>query len=260
VAGWTLRLADLLGARLEEIGERHLQSLVDNGVREDADLDFKRERYGTSDSEKREFAADVAAMANDRGGLIIIIGLRDDGDVAAELTPVELDDGEEARLRQTAASNLTPHAPFELRVVRSAAESGRGYCLLLVPPSPLRPHAVRKDNDLRYPRRDGTTKRWLGEAEVADMYRDRFRDVGDQVRRVDQALDEGLAAMDTSEEAFVAVAILPANPGSMSSSLEQVRSVEQWATQFGPAAYWRGFFPSTPSAGVGVRRSTVATI
>jgi hypothetical protein len=33
-------------------------------------------------------------MANGRGGLIII-GIRDDNDVAAERTPVELVDGEE---------------------------------------------------------------------------------------------------------------------------------------------------------------------
>jgi Putative DNA-binding domain len=233
--------------------------LVENGVREDADLDFKRDRYGQSDQAKREFAADVAAMANDRGGLIII-GVRDDNDIAVELTPVELDAGEEARLRLTAAGNVAPHAPFEVQVVPSEGRPDRGYYLLVIPPSPLRPHAVRKDNDLRYPRRDGTTKRWLSEAEVADMYRDRFRGSADQVERVGVALEEGLAAMDTSEEAFVALAIVPASSGSMSSSLTQVRAVQDWATQFGPVDWWRGFFPSSPYAGVGPRRFTVATI
>jgi Putative DNA-binding domain len=46
-------------------------------VREDADLDFKQEGYGNSDSTRREMAADIAAMANERGGLIII-GIRGD--------------------------------------------------------------------------------------------------------------------------------------------------------------------------------------
>jgi hypothetical protein len=72
VPDWTLRLVDVLGAPLDDIAEPHLQALVDNEVREDADLDFKREQYGTSDSAKREMAGDIAAMANDRGGLLII--------------------------------------------------------------------------------------------------------------------------------------------------------------------------------------------
>jgi hypothetical protein len=58
--GWTLRLTDLLGARVDEITEEHLARLVAGGVREDGDLDFKRDRYGNSDSDKRELAADIA--------------------------------------------------------------------------------------------------------------------------------------------------------------------------------------------------------
>ena len=189
--GWSLRLTDLVGARAEDINEEHLARLVAGGVREDADLDFKRERYGNTDSEKREMAADIAAMANDRGGLIII-GIRDENDVAAELTPVELVDGEEARIHQVAASNIAPHLRFKVRPVPSANDHSRGYYLLVVPPSTLRPHAVRQDRNLRFPRRDGTTKRWLNEPEVADAYRDRYRLATDQAGRVAQVLDQGL--------------------------------------------------------------------
>src|SRR3954465_1240221 len=113
---WALRLTDLLGARPDEIREQHLQGLVDGAVREDADLDFKRERYGNTDSEKRKLAGDIAAMANYRGGLLVI-GIRDENDVAVERTPVELVDGEEARFRQIAAGNIAPHLTFEVHVV-----------------------------------------------------------------------------------------------------------------------------------------------
>jgi hypothetical protein len=76
-AGWSLRLVDLLGARLEEVVEKHLDRLVTGGVREDADLDFKQDRYGDTDQQRRELAGDLAAMGNGRGGLIVI-GIRDD--------------------------------------------------------------------------------------------------------------------------------------------------------------------------------------
>jgi hypothetical protein len=112
--GWTFRLADLLGAPPDQASEEHLDRLVTGSVREDADLDFKQERYGESNDDKREFAADIAAMANCRGGLIII-GIRDENEVAAERTPVPLDSVEERRMRQIAAERIAPHLDFGIR-------------------------------------------------------------------------------------------------------------------------------------------------
>jgi hypothetical protein len=243
--GWAIRLTDVLGATPSDVREQHLQALVENGVREDGDLDFKQARYGNSDQERREFAGDIAAMANDRGGLIVI-GIRDENDVAAEATPVELVDGEEGRLRQTAAGDLAPYAPFDIRVVETSDDPERGYYLLIVPPSPLRPHAVRKGRDLRYPRRDGTTTRWLTEAEVADMYRDRFRQATDQTERLTAVLEVGLSGIDTSEGACVAVGLVPTTSGSMSIDLARRQAAAQWASSFGPAYWWRGFTRRLP--------------
>jgi Putative DNA-binding domain len=256
--GWAIRLTDVLGAPPTEVEEHHLQALVENGVREDADLDFKQARYGNGEQERRAFAGDIAAMANDRGGLIVI-GIRDENDVAAEPTPVELVDGEEGRLRQTAAGNLAPYVPFEIRVVQTSEEQERGYYLLIVPPSSLRPHAVRQDRNLRYPRRDGTTTRWLSEAEVADMYRDRFRQATDQTERMTVVIEEGLRAMDTREDAFLAVGLVPTTSGSMRIDLARTRSLEQWVSDFGRPDWWRGFFHDRPVARVGARRVMVTT-
>jgi hypothetical protein len=255
-AGWTLRLIDLLAARLEQITEQHLEDLVTGSVREDADLDFKQDRYGDSDQQKRELAGDLAAMGNGRGGLIVI-GVRDENDVAIELTPVALVDGDEARIRQVAAGNIAPHLAFDVRGIASGAD-GRGYYLLIVPPSSLRPHAVRKDRDLRYPLRDGTTTRWLSEPEVADMYRDRFIVASGQAERLDHILTEGLAAMDLSEEAFLAVALVPTGAGSMPIDLARVDAVGEWArTRIGPAAWFDGFFdPQVPAGTPGVAAHT----
>lgn len=261
--GWSLRLVDLLGAPLHEVTEAHVERLVTGAVREDADLDFKQERYGNSDGAKRELAGDLAAMANDRGGLLVI-GVRDEDDVAVEWTPVELVDGEEARIRQIAASNIAPHLTFDVRVVASEDDPTRGYYLVIVPPSSLRPHAVRKDRDLRYPRRDGTTTRWLSEPEVADLYRDRFSVASGQTGRLSEILDDGLGAMDLSEEAFIAVALVPTGPGSMPIDLARVAAVGEWARgEIGPARWFEGFFdaqapPAAP--GVAAHRVTLTTI
>jgi hypothetical protein len=258
---WALRLADLLGARPEDATEEDLSRLIAGGVREDSDLDFKQERYGNSDPARRDLAGDIAAMANTRGGLIII-GIRDENDVAVELTPVQLEDGEEARIRQIAASNIAPHLTFDVRVLHNDADESLGYYLLIVQPSSLSPHAVRQDRNLRFPRRDGTTTRWLTEPEVADAYRDRFRLAGDQAGRVEQLVDEGLGAMDLGGAAFIAVALVPTGLGSMTIDLARVRSVEQWARDFGSPILFTGFFPdgTSPTAGVGSHRITLTTL
>ena len=261
IRGWALRVADLLGGRPEEASEAQLSSLVHGAVREDADLDFKQERYGNGESARRDLAGDIAAMANGRGG-VIVIGLRDENDVAVELTPVQLADGEEARIRQIAASNITPHLTFDIRVVESASDRSSGYYLLIVPPSAMRPHAVRQDRNLRFPRRDGTTTRWLTEPEVADEYRDRFRTASDQVGRVKQILDEGFGAMDLAEGAFVGLAIVPTGLGSMTIDLAAVRNSERWATDLGPPNFFTGFFQdgASPTAGVGAHRLTLTAL
>lgn len=244
VPGWTFRLADLLGAPPDQATEEHLGRLVAGSVREDADLDFKQERYGESNDDKRELAADIAAMSNHRGGLIII-GIRDENEVAAERTPVPLDAAEERRMRQIAAERIAPHLDFVIHPVESAGDSSMGYYLLVVPPSTLRPHVVRTGRtSLGVPVRDGATKRWLGEPEIADAYRDRYRIAVDQSARVSQILDDGLTMMDPAANAFLTIAMVPTEPGSMTIDLTQVHGIQHWIRDLGPRRILRG--SSTP--------------
>jgi len=58
------RLESMFGAAIDEVTASHIQSLVENGITESFDLDFKEALYGRSDSEKRDLAGDVAALAN----------------------------------------------------------------------------------------------------------------------------------------------------------------------------------------------------
>lgn len=55
-------LEQVLGAPIAELTAAHLHAAVEAGVVESYDLDWKRDSYGKTDSEKRELAADVAAL------------------------------------------------------------------------------------------------------------------------------------------------------------------------------------------------------
>lgn len=263
-SGWAARLRSVFGVPLDEIDEARLQALVEQGAREDADLDFKQTLYGNGDSDRREFAADIAAMANDRGG-VIVIGIRDETDIAVERTPVPLDSAEEGRMRSIGASNLAPYAPFEVLRIDSPERSEHGYYLVVVPPSANRPHAVRKGNDLRYPRRHGSSKRWLSESEVADAYRDRFTRVVADVGRVYEVLEQGREAMATVDDLpLFALAIAPFERGNLIIDADVVKRAEKRVQQpdfasgsppfEGP---WAGLFP--PLAVVGRRRLRIGT-
>jgi predicted HTH transcriptional regulator len=154
-------LRDVFAAPLPDVTEEHIEDVVRRQVREDSDLDFKETLYGTSDRDKHALAGDVGALANSRGGMIVL-GVRENDAAAAATTPVDLSDGEEQRVRQITATKLTPYVPYEILRIPTQADPARGFYLLVVPPSINRPHAVRVDDrTLRYPRRDGTTTRWL---------------------------------------------------------------------------------------------------
>ena len=75
------------------------------------DLDFKQTLYGNADGDRKDLAGDIAAMANRRGGLVLI-GVREDNGVAAALTPVALSDPEEDRMHQITAQLVAPYVDF----------------------------------------------------------------------------------------------------------------------------------------------------
>jgi hypothetical protein len=256
---WTRRLSDVFGAPLDAITVEHIDRVVAANVSEDDDLDFKEALYGNGEGEKRELAGDVAAMWNDQGG-VILLGVSDDYGAAAGAPEVDLSEGEAMRMQQIVVSNTAPYGDVTIRRIPGRAD-GRGFYLLIAPPSPYRPHAVRVNNDLRYPRRYGPMTRYLSELEVADLYRSRFRGEREQIDRLRQIGDEPLLNIDTSDMPWVVAAAVPNTSGSLQISGEGRTAIQQWCSQdFGDGFPDSQMFGDAPVAGVGVRRYTVGAM
>lgn len=100
------------GVRFEDIQEKHLQQLIDNGVREGMRLEYKRETYGRSDADKKEFLKDISSFSNRSGGHLII-GMNEEDGVADSIVaiPESEIDQELQRLESLARDSIEPRIP-----------------------------------------------------------------------------------------------------------------------------------------------------
>ncbi len=214
--------------------------LVSNGATEGEQLEFKKETYRKTVgpraerwTQELEFCKDVAALANHRGGLLLI-GIDEIDGVATEVTPVfnTSSEREEQRLRAAALNFLSP--PVETSFVPIPVAGG-GFCLgVVIAPSPRAPHAVLSDpgdprKSLRYPVRHGAGTSWLSETEVSERHRRRFA-AQDQIdARRDRVLADGIDALVDSDALWTFSAIVP--DAVMEARLDgaSLRSITEWA-------------------------------
>jgi hypothetical protein len=162
-------------------------------------------------------------------------------------------------MRQIVAQGTTPHAAIDIQPVPGKT-SGEGFYLLIAQPSPFRPHAVVAGKGFRYPRRDGSTTRYLSEIEIADMYRSRFRGEGEQLDRLERIGQEALGRV-AEDSPWVVASLVPNNSGALPISFSGRSAIEQWAREECCSNDGiDGFFPAAAIAGVGVERYSIATV
>ncbi|MEP7247901.1 MAG: ATP-binding protein [Gammaproteobacteria bacterium] len=209
------RLDSLFGAQLDQLTDLHIRSLVANSVAEAFDLDFKQELYRNTDADRRSLAGDVAAMANTAGG-VLILGLQEDEQAVAKDAPgVDLSDAEQQRMRQIVASLVAPMPMFDIITVPDVGSTTHGYYVIAIPRSPSAPHAVLVNDGLRYPKRNGSTTRYLSEPEVAAAYRDRLAGVEAQTGRIALVEADASARIDLDMDTWVMVTMVPDLAGSL---------------------------------------------
>jgi hypothetical protein len=231
-------LEALVGGMLDSGGlnDAFLQSLVADGVSEGEQLEFKIELPAAGSQQQgwtpaQEFAKDVAALANARGGLLIY-GVEETSGVATgirAISGVEFE-AEERRLRQALANFQAPIATVDFVNVAS----GSGFCIaIVVPPSPQSPHAVLGNpgdsrKPLYYPARHGADTMYLTESEVAERYRRRTQAAADLADTVRKRIDGGQEALGRSEGYWAYVAVAPELPLVSPLDPQVVKDTDTW--------------------------------
>ncbi|MDT0263930.1 AlbA family DNA-binding domain-containing protein [Jatrophihabitans lederbergiae] len=241
-----------LGGLLDSSGiaEASITRLVKNGMtRESEILDFKkilwehtqgsqRRRHGLTG--EQEFAKDVGAFANHRGGLILV-GVTEIASVANDLKPIPNtvdQEREEQRLRQALLNHQAPLAACEF--VWAPLAAGGSLLGVVVPPSPRAPHAVLGDQgvSLRYPVRHGADTIWLNEHEIAERYRRRLDAQRDEHSRVQDVISAGSTALAIGGESgvWLYVAVVPETPIQGRLDQQDAERINAWHRQYSYAS------------------------
>lgn len=250
-------LEALLGGSLDTEGltQEAIERLVAEGARESEVLDFKGALVPPTKGTRpgwlpeQEFAKDVAAFANHRGGLLLV-GVEDVDGLATSAPGWTLSltaEQEERRLRQAVVNYLSPVATFDC-VWLERAPSGH-YLGVVVPPSPRSPHAVTSPSGegrtaLRYPVRHGSDTVWLSEPEVAERYRRRLDTQADETVRLDAVIASGASAIGRASGVWLFVAIVPEAPVHGRLDKTTVERIDQWQRSNGPTSPLGRTFPA----------------
>jgi len=152
-----------------ELAFADIEALIQNGIPEGRTLDYKRDLYGNSDAEKKEFLCDICAFANTTGGYLVI-GVDEDKGIPRAVTPAAIEDIDEVQLQFENLLRTAVDPPIRGVDFRTI-DAGDGKCVLVIaiPRSISRPHAVNHKGHWRFYGRNSVGKYPY---EVDDVRRD----------------------------------------------------------------------------------------
>lgn len=229
-------LHGIFGVPVADIGVAEIQQAIEDRVVENDELDWKRKPYRRGQG--AEIAKDLAALANHRGG-VIVIGVDEDGHAAHEQTPTDDSAAEiEKMIRSAAAARIQPFlSGITVRQTEDLPGTTEHFVIISVEPSRDAPHACTPDgpngNTLSYPVRHGADTRYLKEFEVATRYRDRQASRTALTATLERIHNDGLAnsqGLDT--EASLSVAVVPVNRGSRPHGPDARAAETQFLTEW----------------------------
>ena len=155
---------------LDSINANHLNALVDDGVRESRSLEFKATLALGNESEKKEFLADVSALANGGGG-DLILGVDEDNGAASAVVGLDSFDPDKDTLRieSIVREGIAPRISG-IRVQPVVLSDHRWAVIVRVPNSLNRPHMVVFKNWSRFYSRNSAGKYQLDVHELKSAF------------------------------------------------------------------------------------------
>lgn len=132
----------MIPVSFDKLQESDLQDLITNQVREGKTIEYKSKLPGNSDSDKKEYLADVSSLANTAGG-DLIFGVEETDGVPSSVTGLTLSDTDKElqRLDNMLQSGLEPRLPVV--IIQPVQLASRNVVLVIrVARSWIAPHRV----------------------------------------------------------------------------------------------------------------------
>ena len=151
---------------LDFVEEADLQALVDDQVPEGKYIDYKESLPSNSDSDKKEFLADVSSFANAAGGHLIF-GIEESSGLPSKLRGLHISDpdAEIRRLDNMMRDGIEPRIPsVSIRAV--PLSTSRVAVVVRIPKSWASPHMVTFKGHSRFYSRNSAGKYPLDVAEL----------------------------------------------------------------------------------------------
>lgn len=134
----------MLDKDIDNLSAEDLQGLIDNGVLEQKTIEYKQSLPGHSDSEKKEFLADVSSFANASGGYLLY-GIAQDPTTGkpVSLKGLDTDNADQViqRLEGMIRDGIEPRIPA-IATKPIVLQNSRMVLAMSIPKSWISPHRV----------------------------------------------------------------------------------------------------------------------
>lgn len=163
---------------LDSIDHNDIESLITNEVKENRTIEYKEQLPDSTESEKKEFLADISSFANASGG-DIIYGISEQRDSQGKTTgiPEEVKglsgintDAEIRRLENIIRDGIAPRINGIRFKPIDGFSQGKIVLLIRVPKSWSSPHMVTFKNNSRFYARNNTGKYQLDVTEIRSAF------------------------------------------------------------------------------------------
>ena len=223
----------MLPDRLDSIDESHLKALVTNGVRESRSLEFKAQLVWGTDSERREFLADISALANGGGG-DLILGVKEDKGAASAVVGLDAfdPDNDKLKMENMIRDGIAPRI-IGIRLRPVDLNNGRRVVIVRVPNSLNRPHMVVLKNWSRFYSRNSAGKYQLDVHELRSAFvasesvMERVRQF--RIERIDAIL-QGNTPVRLAGRSYMCIHMIPISAFDPSFSFDIARVQEDRET------------------------------
>lgn len=203
-------LHQALGRQPGPIDVEMLDEVLAAGVEESDGLDWKSELVPEKDLARSDFPKDVAAFANNGGGVLVYGVIEEERRAVGRVDVGEVSESYERTLRRVAVSGIQPPV-FGLDVVRVGSEGLRSL-VVVVPPSVDVPHLVYRGDYFGAPIRNHADTEWMRERQLEALYRQRLNERRSADHAITTLYNELMAGRDTDQRAWMAVVAYPRVP------------------------------------------------